>query len=428
MDASPGRGAARRHQGRSKRRPAGLALIARDGFWHVTGTVVAAGRRSRIRQTTRIAARPELFEAADEERRRIEAEIRGSLKGERGAGPFISVAGEAYLGQTRTRPLGATSAAVVLKINAQFGLRRFSDVTDAEWTAWVDKRMAGNASATRERFLNSALAFFNWCAKKPRRWCDPPTFDRDNEARNPRRRARRAVDDLSTTLVAFVIDHAAPHLAPQIWVQWSTGARVSSILRGCRLCDLILAPGREQITFHGTKNGDTVKAHLHPRAIAALKRYLDIRGRLHDREGLLFLRPDGRPYKAAGSGQNKTAFNGMKRRARKALRRQAIDAARREIALGRREAAAHLVAEARSAHRLIGRLTQHWFRHMLATKLRGDIRAAMDQGGWRDERSVMAYTIDVPQHRRNMVRNLDAGEDDGTLLTRRSQASDEKTG
>jgi hypothetical protein len=54
---------------------------------------------------------------------------------------------------------------------------------------------------------------------------------------------------------------------------------------------LILAEGREQITFHNTKNGESVTAILHPRAVEALKAYLKVRGRLHDREGPLFSDP-----------------------------------------------------------------------------------------------------------------------------------------
>jgi hypothetical protein len=50
---------------------------------------------------------------------------------------------------------------------------------------------------------------------------------------------------------------------------------------------------------------------------------------------------------------------------------------------------------------LLGRVTQHWIRHMLATRLlRKDPRAAMEQGGWLDIRSVIGYAQDVPEHRR----------------------------
>jgi hypothetical protein len=57
---------------------------------------------------------------------------------------------------------------------------------------------------------------------------------------------------------------------------------------------------------------------------------------------------------------------------------------------------------------LLGRVTQHWFRHLLATRLmRLDPRAAMEQGGWLDIRSVIGYAQDVPAHRRQLVRDMD---------------------
>jgi hypothetical protein len=57
---------------------------------------------------------------------------------------------------------------------------------------------------------------------------------------------------------------------------------------------------------------------------------------------------------------------------------------------------------------LLGRVTQHWFRHLLATRLlRRDPRAAMEQGGWLDIRSVIGYAQDVPAHRRQLVADMD---------------------
>jgi site-specific recombinase XerC len=419
MDRGPVPRPARRHQSRKRtRRPAGLAVVERDCFWHVHGTIIAKGRRVRVRKSTGLQARPGLWEDADAERLRIETEIRGELRGEIGSGPYLSVAAELYLTQPRTRPVGRATIAYVQAAVRQFGLRRLGDVREGEWAAWVEQRCNGVKSATRERMLNSVLAFLNWCAKKPRRWGSVPALDRDKEARNPRRRARRPVHDLSIELLEHLVAHASPHLAAQIWTEWSTGARVSSILHGCRLSDLILAPGREQITFHGTKNGETVTAHLHPRAARALTAYLKVRGRLHDREGALFLTQRGKAYSTRSFGvQNRTAFIAMKRRARASLRRTGLEEASKLFAAGQHEAAAELVTKLRANHRLLGRITQHWFRHLLATRMRGDIRAAMDQGGWIDERSVMGYTIDVPEHRRRLVNSLgDTPED--TSLTR----------
>jgi site-specific recombinase XerC len=408
---------ARRAKGRKRRKP-GLVVVERCGFWHIHGTVVAQGRRVRVRKSTHLEALPAKWSEADAERHRVETEIRGELRGEVGPGPHLSIAAELYLTRPRTRPLGTASIAYVQAIVRDFGFRRLGDVREGEWAAWVEQRCRGVKSATRERMVNSLIAFLNWCAKKPRQWGSPPILDRDKEARNPRRRARRSVQDLSLQLIEHLIAHASPHLAAQLWTEWSTGARVSSILHGCRLSDLILAPGREQITFHGTKNGETVTAHLHPRAAAALRTYLEVRGRLHDREGPLFLTHRGEPYSGASFGvQNRTAFKAMKRRARAALRRQGMTEARRMRVAGN-AALPDWVGKVRADHRLLGRITQHWFRHLLATRMRGDIKAAMDQGGWIDERSVMGYVMDVTEHRRRLVNELDNAPDSDTPLTR----------
>ena len=402
--------APRRHKSGKRRSRAGLEVIERDGNWHIHGTIVAQGRRIRIRQSTRLPAQRERYEQADEERRRIEKEIRGEFAGGPRPGPYVSIAAEAYLNRRRRRPLGQTSVNVVKEITAEFGLRRVGEILESEWAAFVDVRHTANKSETRERYLSSMLAFLSWCAGKPRRWGSVPAIDRDKAARNPRRRAKRAVTDLSPDLIVFMLDHAAPHLQAQLWTEWSTGARVSSILHGCRLCDVILSAGREQITFHETKNGETVTAVLHPHAAQAIRDYLNVRGKLHDREGPLFRTHAGRPYSNRSLGtQNKTAFNAMKRRARRALRRQTFGEARRLLAHNDRESVAALIANARAVHRLIGRVTQHWFRHLLATRFRGDIKGAMDQGGWIDERSVMGYTLDAPEHRRQIVATFDDG-------------------
>ena len=127
-----------------------------------------------------------------------------------------------------------------------------------------------------------------------------------------------------------------------------------------------------------------------------------------------FLTHRGEPYSEKSFGvQNKTAFNAMKRRARAALANTIS-----------KEADAERMAKLKADHQLLGQVTQHWFRHLLATRMRGDIRAAMDQGGWIDERSVMGYTIDVPEHRRRLVNDLDIDASSDTSLTRASGAKE----
>jgi hypothetical protein len=39
--------------------------------------------------------------------------------------------------------------------------------------------------------------------------------------------------------------------------------------------------------------------------------------------------------------------------------------------------------------------------------LRKDPRAAMEQGGWLDIRSVIGYSYDLPEHRRRLVAEVD---------------------
>jgi hypothetical protein len=54
------------------------------------------------------------------------------------------------------------------------------------------------------------------------------------------------------------------------------------------------------------------------------------------------------------------------------------------------------------------KVTQHWFRHWLATLMvRKDPRAGMEQGGWLDIRSLLAYAHDVPEYRRQVVFGID---------------------
>ena len=62
---------------------------------------------------------------------------------------------------------------------------------------------------------------------------------------------------------------------------------------------------------------------------------------------------------------------------------------------------------------LVAQVTQHWFRHLLATNVMatsGNLRAAMDQGGWLTAESVTAYTHDVPALRRQVIEGLAIGK------------------
>jgi uncharacterized protein YjiS (DUF1127 family) len=107
-------------------------------------------------------------------------------------------------------------------------------------------------------------------------------------------------------------------------------------------------------------------------------------------------------------GQNKTGFRAAKRRAAKFIQDAGEIEYRRLQQLGQRKVATEVREQANADAALLESVTQHWFRHMVATKLvRLDPRAAMEQGGWLDYRSVMAYAHDAPAHRRQLVNDMD---------------------
>jgi hypothetical protein len=100
----------------------------------------------------------------------------------------------------------------------------------------------------------------------------------------------------------------------------------------------------------------------------------------------------------------------MVRRALVSLRRTAL---REAVALRRQGRGAEARALWAAAHAdivLLAQLTPHWFRHLLATTMmaEGDLRSTMEQGGWLDMRSVLAYTHDVPSRRRALVGQMPA--------------------
>lgn len=400
---------------RRGRRAYGIQVAERHGHWHVKATVRAGGRSIRIRQSLGLAvadsSRDQALAAADE----YVAEIRARAEGKSRRGARISAAALDYLGAARERPLKASSVNIIKAIAARFRDRHLNEIRAEEWRAWIDGDtergtagvQSGNASASRERFLNGVVAFLNYC-KQHHGLAAPPAFRRDRKATNPNRRARRRVEDLRPDLIKLLFDHAQISTRAQLALEVATGARVSSVLHGARLCDLDLE--RAQITFRKTKSGADVLAVLDPTTVEILKQYLAWRGGLHRRDDPLFLTPRKRqPYSANGlSGQNRAAFNGTKARAIETIRQRAAGAARAARAAGDLAGAAAIVAAAAADAELVGKVTQHWFRHRLATLwIRRDPRAAMEQGGWLDIRSIMGYSHDAPEFRRQVAAELD---------------------
>jgi site-specific recombinase XerD len=406
---------------RGSRRPPGLDIVERDGHWHIRGTLRVAGNSRRVRKSTELPATPENREYAEALRVTLEREIRDEVV--HGVRPSIAtaVACDRYLRRPRRRPVGHREIAAIREIDAKFGQRKLNTIGDIEWQAFVDDRQRGNSLASRERYITAIRAFLNWCRKKPRKWiAETPEFERDREAARPPKRRARRVNDLTLALIMLMLDHAAPHLKAQLVVEWCTGARVSSVLYHCRLCDVILVGGRGQITFHDTKNSEPVVAALNDWAVERLIEYLEVRGgRLDNREQPFFLTDEGLPFTDNGKtsgGQNKSAFKGMKRRTIRTIRERAAAEAWRRRRAGDRRGAVGTIAAAKDQAALVAEVTQHWFRHKLATEMMsrtGDLRAVMEQGGWRDVDSVMGYIHDVPARRRELIDTLPIGDTRG---------------
>ncbi len=411
----------RDHRG-GHRRSKSHGIVERSGTWHVQTRVRVEDHRIRLRRGTGLPATDDTLADAEALRDRWIGEIRRDAIHGIKPSEAVSVAARDYLKRPRARPLNAFDVAVVQEIDRAFGRRQLDKIADAEWKAMVDVRHEGNQPQTRERWLNAAFAFLNWCMAE-RGWLKAlPKIER-MKSKDLRRvtdavAARRRVADLRPDLVALLIESAPWHFAAQLATIWSTGARVSSILYGCRLCDALLAPGREQITFLETKNGEPVTSALHPWAAGILRTYLERRGRLDDREGPLFLTEKGRPYtdngKASG-GQTKSAWKGTRRRAVRTLLARHLDARRAGDRLG---AAAH-----KADARLVRKVTQHWFRHLLATELLAqgtDPRTVMDQAGWEDIRSLMRYAHTVDQVRRQAIAARPGGSAPGISASRKA--------
>lgn len=416
----------RANRGRQRKKASpGLRVKDRRGYWYVIGTVRAGGHSIRVRRSSGLPAQPELYEAADATRLKIETEIRNeAIHGIKPSMPAV-IAAARYLKRTKKngRKPGWREKDMCKHVALRFGTRHLKEISDAEWHEMVETRCRRSGSSSRERFLNALLSFLNWCSRKPRQWlAEPPAFDRDAEARNPSKRKKRRVGDFTPDLVMLFIEHAGWHLKPQLAVEWSTGARVSSILHGARLCDLILAPGRDAITFHDTKNNKTVHAALHPWAAGILKTYLGERGKLHDREGPLFLNHVCKPYKRGEvltGAQNRKAFNNTKARAIAAMRQEAV----REVlvlrGVGQRAAAQERLNWHLDRVQLMSQITQHWFRHLLATTLQAegwDRGTMKGQGGWTDDRSLDGYLHDIPDHRRKAINSLPIGPGEPGLV------------
>lgn len=391
----------------------GGTVHVRAGYFHVRGTVRLGDRTKRVRFSLDLEALRENKEAA---RAKAEQILRDAGLLLAGAPPrsFAENAWD-FLQRPRknNRPLGATDVAIIQELTARFGTRLMRDIPPAEFVVFVDERNRGNTAETRERYLNPVVAFLN-VAVAAGQYPSMPNFVRDQEARNPSTRKTRPVERVGQNLVRaiFVCSHLAN--CTQYAVEEVTGARVSSVLFGCSLADLDLAAGKMTVTFRRTKAGFDVPAALPESLRPLLEEYLKWRQQ-QVRTGKvgpgsdepLFLAPSGRPYKpnpAYTGTRNKTAWNAAKRRAR-AVIQHGYDSAITARALEGDTGAVDTLRRQRADDlALLEKITQHWWRHLLATNLgRLDPKAAMRQGGWRDPRSLSGYMMADAEFQRALV-------------------------
>src|SRR5207302_411315 len=107
------------------------------GRWHIHGTVVVKNRSHRIRRSTGLVATDENWDAANEIRRQIEAQIRDELV--YGIHPSVPVskAAAAFLKRRRKRPLSIQDEYRLAEVVREFGNRMLNRIPDSEWVDWI---------------------------------------------------------------------------------------------------------------------------------------------------------------------------------------------------------------------------------------------------------------------------------------------------
>ncbi len=209
---------------RAGRRPSGVKLKGREGYWYAEGRFrLADGRSIRVRKSLGLAVAAVSEWDAQVELEALVDQIKAKATGKVWRGHPVSIAAEAYLSRPRERPLRPSTISIIKEIVARFGPRRLNEIAPTEWNAWIDGehtsagfgpgRMTGRAASSRERHLNGLFGFLHF-AQRHHGLAVLPTFERDKKARNPNRRARRRVSDLRPDLSSccsiVLISRSAP--------------------------------------------------------------------------------------------------------------------------------------------------------------------------------------------------------------------------
>lgn len=398
-------------------------LVERSGFYHVNTTVHANGKSKRIRETTKVAVGSKANrDAAKRERDRIIDEHRHVLI--HGVKPTVSFAyvADLYIAENTDEEdsLADTQLRNLRRFNDWAGEVAVRDVDAPMLTRFIAQTMKRRKTTTRKRNVGPVLTVLKFA--KERGFIDEvPTINFSKKTETSSTVPSRPIKDMSSDLIARMIDHAPTHVQAQLAVQWCTGARVSSVLHGCKISDLDLStPGSETITFHNTKNGDNVEAFLHPYAVGKLRVYLQTRDDLQSRDAPLFLTDRQRPYKEGRGAQNRRAIDAMKRRTVRTLRREAAETAADLRAQGQFDKARQKWAEAQYEASLVKQFAQHDLRRWFATHAlqHMSIDEVRRQGGWRSMAALKRYPVGAAKNRHAGVQKLAVGPSSNTGRTK----------
>jgi integrase len=334
-----------------------LKKVRRHGspFWYVRGTV----RGQPVDETTGT----EDEAAAEAYRIKRENELLDrSLLGERAPKSFVRAAHD-YI---QAAGLSPRDESYVIRLAELYAGKTLGQIDQGEIERAVRRFCPDNAPASINRTIIGPIAAILHHAG------DKRTISRRKAAKG---RTRWLTYDEAETLIAacqpkFYARYAS--LAPLVEFLFFTGCRLGEAL-ALEWADVDLS--RQHVVFRDTKNGDDRGIPLHPRALTAL-------ANLPHREGVVFLRPDGRAYsdRDGGGGHIKTAFRAACRRAG------------------------------------IKKFTPHGCRHTWATWFYAenrDIRALMELGGWKTLSQVQRYTHVNKDHLRASVNRL-GGDRTGT--------------
>jgi site-specific recombinase XerD len=384
----------------------GLRIHVRAATFHVGGTLRVGKQSKRVRETLGIEASAANRSEAERKTREIAAEVRRDL-----GGGVVRKAVSTLVAERFKSYIGPSDRRILEDFTGAFTTRILWTIAGEEIVAFVDTRQQGNTPESRERYISGVCSFLNLQIAKGQYEKLPP-FIRNQKARNPQRRARRAVAQFRIDFIEAIVAEAHISNAIQLRVEWVCGARVSSILQGCSFGDLDLKT--MTLTFRDTKNGEDVPVALPESLRNALLEYLRWRAQQVRRKTVgpgsdqaLFLTYKGRPYKPNGGEwgtQNKTAFNAAKRRAVKKLATSYDERIAAMEAAGDQNEIDRLQRMKADDLKLLAKITQHWMRHKFATDVgRRDPRAAMNQGGWLDVRSLHGYMISDAEHQRHLI-------------------------